>query len=156
MGSFDAEEGSPRSRPTPRRIAFVVLVYAVAIGFGVALFSGHFPGLPGQFNSYIRIGGHEYNYDVYEIPFPVLGQNSTSPSPTTYLNVTFWLWVTGWYTPQTSYVHGNGTEANGTSYSFVLGELTSNESRVSLFVSPDSEFAVSWSGGFFMLLLVEI
>ncbi|MCI4339099.1 MAG: hypothetical protein L3J68_02040 [Thermoplasmata archaeon] len=147
-----------RSTPPPnrRKIIGVVAVYAVALTFGAALFSGSIPGLGGHITSNVVIAGHDYYSESYSIPFPQLGNNSTSPAPVAFHNITFWLWETGWYSQYGSYVHGNGTEPGGTSYSFVLGGLASNVSRAVLYISPDDRFAVAWSGEFFLQLMVEI
>ncbi len=131
-------------------------LFAAALVFGAALFSGSIPGLGGHFTSNVKLDGHEYYSEQYELPFPQIGNNSTSPAPVLFHNVTFWVWVTGWSSPQGSYVHGNGTEANGTAYPFLLGGLASNVSRVTVYVSPDGRFATAWSGEFFLELLVEI
>ncbi len=134
----------------------IVAVYAAAIGFGVALFSGSIPGLGGHFSTNVVLDGHEYYSDSYWIPGPVWGENSTSPAPVPFHNVTFWIWVTDWGSPYGSYVHGNVTESNGTSYAFILGGLPSSPSRTTLYVAPDGHFAAAWSGEFILQLLVEI
>ena len=157
MNFFDSPPLRPSGPPPSRRkMVTVIVVYVVALLFGAALFSGSIPGLGGHITSNVRIDGHEYYSESYQIPFPQWGNNSTSPSPVAFHNVTFWLWVTGWYSQWGSYVHGNGTELNGTSYPFVLGGLASNVSRAQLYVAPDATFAVAWSGEFFLQLMVEI
>jgi hypothetical protein len=122
----------------------------------VLLFTGNFPGLPGQFTTDVQLDGHEYYSDSYEIPSPAIGNNTTSPSAVAFHNVTFWLWMTGWHSALGSYVHGNGTEANGTLYSFLLGGSSRNAMQTAVYISPDAKFAAAWSGGFFLELLVEV
>jgi hypothetical protein len=134
----------------------VIAVYAVAIAFGVALFSGSIPGLPGHITSNVKLDGHEYYSELYWIGFPQAANNSTTPAPVHFHNVTFWVWLTGWDSPQGAYVHGNGTETNGTSFPFVLGGMLSNVSRATLYVSPDARFAAAWSGMFYLELMVEV
>lgn len=146
----------PRPLPSPRRALTIVAVYALAIGFGVALFTGNIPGLGGHITTNVKLYGHEYSTDEYYLPAPQPGNTSTSPTAVPFHNVTFWIWVTGWDSPFGTYVHINGTESNGSSYAFVLGGLNSNQSRVTLYVSPDAMFAAAWSGEFFVELLVEI
>lgn len=131
-------------------------IYAVVLAFGATLFTGNFPGLPGHYTSNVEVNGHPYYLDLYEIPFPQFGNNSTPPADVLFHNVTFWIWVTGWYSAEGGYVHGNGTEANGTTYPFLLGGLLSDPDRATLFVSPDTEFAVGWSGELFLELLVKV
>ena len=150
------------SRPSPplnrRRAAGIVAAYAVAIAFGLLLFTGNFPGLPGHFSTETELEGHEYYTDWYPIPSPAFGSNSTPPTAVVFHNLTFWVWTTGWDSPQGSYVRGNGTEPNGTAYPFVLGGLPNNANHETLYVSPDSEFAASWIGSAqsFLELLVEV
>jgi hypothetical protein len=133
-----------------------VAVYAVALGFGAALFSGSIPGLGGHISPNAEIDGKWYYSESYALPLPQLGNNSTVPVLVLFHNVTFWIWVSDYFSPYGTYVHGNGTELNGTSYPFVLGGLASNASRATVFVSPDAKFAVAWSGELFLQLMVEI
>jgi hypothetical protein len=156
MSLSAAPPSRPAARPNTRKIVGVIAVYAVALAFGAALFSGSIPGLGGHVSSNAQIEGHEYYQESYAVPVPVLGSNSTAPAAVVYHNVTFWLWVTGWDSAWGTYVHGNGTEPGGASYPFVLGGLASNASRAVLFLSPDAKFAVAWSGEFFLQLMVEI
>jgi len=156
MGLF--EPLPPGSSPpwSRKKIVTVVAVYAVAIGFGVSLFTGSIPGLGGNLDAHVMLDGHAYYSDFYWLGFPSIGNNSTPPASLVFHNVTFWIWLTGWGLPQGSLVHGNGTELNGTSYSFQLGGLPSNPSRTDLFVSPDAKFATAWSGQLFLEVLVEV
>jgi hypothetical protein len=146
----------PPSARRKRKFLASLAVYAVALAFGLALFSGSLPGLPGHFTTNVRLNGHEYYTDGYFLPFPQLGNNSTPPVSVLFQNVTFWIWTTGWYDPHGSYVHGNGTELNRTTFSFLLGGQANNASRPMLFLAPDGRFGAAWSGGFFLELLVEI
>jgi hypothetical protein len=148
--------GIPRPPPKPRRVAMVVAVYALAIGFGVALYTGSLPGLGGQFSTYTKYDGHEYYTDYVSVPEPSFGQNSTAPASLAFENVTFWYWVTGWGVWADTLVHGNGTEANGTTYAFALGNPSMNESHTTTFFSPDGHFGAWWDGGWALLLYVEI
>jgi hypothetical protein len=154
--NFDDSAPLPPPAPlTSTRVAAIVAVYVVAIGFGIALFTGNIPGLSGHYSSEVELNGHEYYFLPYLIPLPQLGNNSTSPNEIAFQGVTFWTWLTGWGSSQGGYVHGNGTEANGTSYPFVLGGLLSSPDRTTLYISPDSKFAVGWSGEFVLELMVE-
>jgi hypothetical protein len=146
----------PRPLPKPRRTLAIVAVYALAIGFGVALFSGHLPGFEGQITSNVNANGHTYAAESYYIPTPVWGENSTSPSEVVFHSLSFWIWVTNWGSPVGSYVHVNATETNGTSYALVLGGLLSSPNRTSVAFSPDQQFGAEWSGELFMQLLVEL
>lgn len=152
--------GAPRPDPAwwsgrRKRIGSIV-AFAVALGFGVALFSGHFPGLPGQIPSDETLDGHDYLADTYYLGIPPLGSNRTAPTSVGFDNVTFWVWSTGWYTWNGTWLHGNGTESNGTTYSFLLGGTPSNPARPTSFIAPGGGFAVTWAGGLFAQLLVEV
>ncbi len=155
---MDGSLGPPRplSRKERRKLLQAGLVYAVAIGFGIALFAGAVPGVPAPATVYVTVAGHSYFSYGYFLPLPQLGRNSTPPASVEFHNVTFWVWTSGWYDPRGSYVSGNGTEPNGTTYSFVLGGSPTNASRVTTFVAPGGEFAAGWTGGYFLDLLVEV
>jgi len=146
----------PRPQPKRLRVGATVAVYEVAIGFGIALFSGHIPGLGGHFTPNVILYGHEYFSEEYLLPVPPFGNNATPPASVSFHNVTFWLWITNWGSAYGTHVHGNGTEANGTSYSFVLAGLKTNQSSGMLYVSPDARFAAEWGGELFLQLLVEV
>lgn len=152
--------GVPRPDPVwwrgRRKAVGSVVAFALAIGFGVALFSGHFPGLPGQIPTGVTLDGHQYSADTYYLGIPAIGSNRTLPSSVAVGNITFWVWTTGWYTWNGTWLHGNGTEPNGTTYSFVLGGTPSNPGRPTTFIAPGAAFAVTWGGGLFAQLLVEI
>lgn len=133
-----------------------VAAFAVAIAFGVVLFSGNFPGLGGHISSNVKLNGREYYSDLYFLPFPPLGNNTTSPTTVEFHDVSFQFWLSGWGSLAGSYVHGTGTEPNGTSYPFLLGGMASSANRTALYVSPDDEFAAAWSGEFTLQLMVEV
>jgi hypothetical protein len=155
--NFSDSAPLPPSQPlTRRRVVSIVAVYAVCLAFGALLFSGNFPGIPGHFTSNVEINGREYYSTWYPLPFPTLGSNSTPPATVTFQNVTFWLWETGWGNPQGAFVHGNGTDLNGSSYSFLLGGPALNANRTTLFVSPDGTFGAYWNGQLFVELLVLV
>ena len=155
MGFFDRLPRTSAPPPSRRREAATIAVFAAAIAFGVALFSGSLPGLGmGVGPSTATLNGRQYYSEVYSLPFPDLGNNSTPPASVLFHNVTFWTWQTGWGSPLGRFVHGNGTEANGSSYAFLLGGMLSDANRTYLYVSPDGEFAVSWGGEYSLDLLV--
>jgi hypothetical protein len=135
-------------------VVAIVAVYALAIGFGVALFTGSIPGLGGHYSDITEIGGRPYYTDTVYLPEPTFGSNSTAPSPATFEGVTFWLWVTGWGMWTQTLVHGNGTAANGTTYAFLLGDPTFNSSHSTSFLAPGGEFGVWWDGNWFVDLYV--
>jgi hypothetical protein len=142
--------------PSTRRLVGIAAVYALAIGFGVALFSGNIPGLPAHVSSFVTLNGHDYYPDEYDIPSPPLGSNISAPLPVSFHNVTFWVWVTNWGAPTGGYVHVNGTEANGSAYSCALHAEQLEQPGTTLYVSPDSRFAAAWNGGWFLELMVEV
>ena len=152
-----APDPAPRPPPTSRRVLVAGgAVFAVALAFGAALFSGSIPGLGGPPSSDVQIGGHAYYSEFFDAPFPPWGNNTSAPSSVDFHNVTFWLWVTGWYRPDGTLVHGNGTELDGTTYSFVLGGVSDNGTRSELYLAPDERFAVGWSGEYFVQLEVQL
>lgn len=132
---------------TQVRVLFVGL--AVLMVFGALLFGGLIPGLKPNYTppATVTVDGEPYFYTSIPLNFPAILSNHTSPQSYTFHNVSFQLWVTNWYGPSGGLVHGNGTEPNGSVYSFVLGESSSPSVNASLYVSPDRLFAVSWSGG---------
>jgi hypothetical protein len=146
--------GIPRRPPNLRRGAAIVAVYALAIAFGVAIFSGHFPGV-GPVSPYATIDGRPYYVDYLAISQPKFGENATAPTNFTFHNVTFWTWVTGWGVWAQTVVHGNGTEPNGNYSAFALGGVAANASDGRWFVAPDADFAVGWTGGWFLQVYVE-
>jgi len=154
---MDGTRGPPRRLSTREKwkAVGVVALFAVAISFGIALFSGSIPGLPASHSSTVTFDGRSYYYYGYFLPFPQLGTNSTPPASVVFHNVTFWVWITDWLGPHGTYVHGNGTEPNGTTYAFLLGESPTNGTRTMSFVAPDGSFATVWGGGYMLELLVE-
>jgi hypothetical protein len=149
-----------RDYPMTRRGVVILVVGLIVMAvLGAALFGGYLPGLHPTFTlpSTRVIGGHTYN--VLETPLRTpFGANSTGPWNVTFENVSFYLWLSNWYSATGGIVHGNGTEANGTTYWFVLGNLLPNGTRTMLYVSPDLAFGVYWLGGiiggFYVQLLV--
>jgi len=134
----------------------IAAVYALAIGFGIALFSGSIPGLGGHVTDTVALDGHQYATYEYYIPPPIWGNNSTSPSSVLFDGITFWVWVTAWNPPFSGFLHGNGTEANGTAQPFVLGWAEGSANRSTLYLSPDDRFGAAWNGQSFLMLLVEL
>lgn len=132
---------------TQAKILVVGLV--VMAVFGAALFGGAIPGLKPNYTepSTILVEGEPYYFTSVSLTPPGLLSNHTLPQPYTFHNVTFELWVTNWGSLRGGLVHGNGTEANGTSYPFLLGESVSPPVNTTLFVSPDRLFGAYWPGG---------
>lgn len=147
----------PMTRTQRRALLIGFVVWAVAGGL---LFGGFLPGFKPSLatTGIVTIGGHPYHFEFSQVRAPSFA-NYTAPWNVTFFNVTFWLWLSNWYSVTGGVLHGNGTEANGTSYPFVLGTPLPNGTRPTLFVSPDSDFAVDWSGagfsGIFARLYVE-
>jgi hypothetical protein len=148
----------PKPLPSRRRVVTIVAVYSLAIGFGVALFSGSIPGLGGHFPTTVSLYGHEYYPEWYSLPTPAFGSNSTAATSTAFHNVTFAIWVTNWGNLQmgSAFVHTRAVEANGTNLSFVLGGWGSDDFRGDVYVSPDRTVAAEWPGGYFLELLVAV
>lgn len=142
--------GMDRDFPMTATQAKVLLVGLVVMGgFGIALFSGAIPGLKPNYaaSNIVVLNGTRYDTTTVSLPSPFFPQNQTLPQSFPFHNVTFELWLTNWWKLSGGQVHGNGTEENGTVYSFVLGESTSPPADTRLFVSPDRAFAVYWEGG---------
>ncbi|HEY1198941.1 MAG TPA: hypothetical protein VGG32_09520 [Thermoplasmata archaeon] len=128
----------------------VLLVGLLVMGaFGAALFGGTIPGLKPNYSqpNFLVVGGEPYYFTTLSLAMPNLFLNYTLPQSFTFHNVTFALWVSGWGLFSGGLVHGNGTEADGTVYAFVLGESTTPPVNTTLFLSPDRLFAVYWLGG---------
>jgi hypothetical protein len=132
--------------PLQRRILVIGLI--VMATFGIALFGGLIPGLrPNYAASDVgEMGGHSYYVGSTPLRVPMSG-NSTPPWNVSFHNVTFVLWLTNWNSFRGGEVHGNGTEQNGTRYTFVLGEILPNGSRTQFFLSTDRVFGAYWAGG---------
>lgn len=143
--------------PTSRREAVItVAALVIAASFGLALFGGWIPGLKPNYTvpSTVTVEGHAYYWTDYSLTFPPPLLNYTVPSSMTFHNVTFQVWVTGWYQPVSGYVRGNATEPNATTFSFVLGGPADVPGRQTLFLSPDHELGAAWNGQAFVELLV--
>lgn len=144
--SFDHDY--PMTRTQVRVLVVGLLVMAV---FGAALFGGAIPGLTPNYAppSFLELDGQPYYYTTVTVaPLLPLG-TSTPPAYFPFHNVTFAIWISDWYSLTGGMVNGNGTELNGTVYSFALGVSVHPPSNVTLFVSPDHVFAVYWGGGVF-------
>lgn len=135
---------------TPVQKRVLAIGFGVWLVIGVALFGGFLPGLkPSLSNTGIAtIDGHPYHVIYSTVHGPLLG-NHSAPWNVSFYNVSFTLWTTNWYSTSGGVLHGVGTEPNGTSYPFELGELATNGSRSTFFLAPDGEFAVGWAGGWF-------
>lgn len=149
--------------PISRRQAQITVVGLVVMAVsGILLFGGFLPGLHPDFSApaIVTLDGHSYYIEptVLQVPLPV--GTSSGPWNVTFHNVTFTLWLTGWYSGPGGIVHGIGTEPNGTAYPFSLGGYAANGTRANLFLSPDSAFGCAWTGGPFggvtAQLLVEV
>ena len=139
-----------RDFPITRTQAKVLVIGLFVMGaFGAALFGGAIPGLRPNYSapSVIVVDGQPYYYTVVTVPTPGLFSNHSSPEAFAFHNITFHLWVTNWGSVTGGLVRGNGTETNGTVYSFVLGESVTPAVNATLFLSPDRLFGVYWSGG---------
>jgi hypothetical protein len=142
--------GMDQDFPISATQAKVLLVGLLVMGaFGAALFGGAIPGLKPNYSApnYLVVDGEPYYYTAVALPTPSLFSNQTDPHSFAFHNVTFVLWVSNWNWFTGGLVHGNGTEANGTVYSFVLGESVAPPVNATLFLSPDRLFAVYWPGG---------
>ena len=118
-------------------------------GFGVALFGGAIPGLKPNYvaPAVVTVEGQSYFDTTVTLSNPLYPLNHSAPQSVVFHNVSFRLWVTNWYAFTGGLVRGNGTEANGTFYSFVLGESWSPPVNSTLYLSPDRLFGAAWSGG---------
>jgi len=141
--------------PPSRRAAFATVI-AVSVGFAfiVLLFGGFIPGLKPNFtpSATTTVDGQPYYWTDYLIPGPDPPANTTTPSNVTFHNVSFSIWVTNWFSLTGGHVHGNGTEANGTAFSFVLEGFPV---ATTLYLTPDGSAGASWSGQSFVELLVR-
>jgi len=131
-----------------RQAAILIAGLVVMAGFGIALFGGAIPGLKPDYGgpNILILDGERYYFTTVFLSVGFLA-NSSQPESFPFENVTFSLWTTQWNSFQGGLVHGNGTEANGTVYPFVLGSSSHPLVNTTLYVSPDREFAVYWPGG---------
>jgi hypothetical protein len=143
---------------TRTQVKVLVVGLVVMGGIGVALFGGAIPGLKPNFSqlNVVTVDGVQYDFALVYLSYPNLASSTSSPEAFVYGNVTFELWVTNWNGPSGGLVHGNGTEKNGTVYSFVLGEPLNSSVTSTLFISPDREFGAYWAGGPFGGPLVHL
>jgi hypothetical protein len=134
---------------TRTQVKVLIVGLLVMGGFGFALFGGAIPGLKPNYSmpSVITLDGEPYYYTTVTLNWPGLLSNYTEPQSFVFHNVSFWLWITNWGSPSGALVHGNGTEPNGTVFSFVLGESFLPAVNNTLFIAPDHAFAVSYGGG---------
>jgi hypothetical protein len=142
--------GIDRDFPMTGTQAKALIVGLLVMGaFGAALFGGAIPGLKPTYSEpkVVVVDGEPYDFTTVSLTTPTLPLDYTSPQSFALHNVTFALWVSNWFSLSGGLVHGNGTEANGTVYSFILGESTSPPVNATLFVSSDRGFAVYWPGG---------
>jgi len=142
--------GLEQDFPLTRTQAKVLVVGLLLMGaFGAALFGGVTPGLRPDYTppAVIVVDGTSYYYAAVLLPTPPLLSNHSAPESFGFHNVTFALWVTNWGSFSGGLVRGNGTEPNGTVYSFVLGESALPPVNSTLFLSPDRLFGVYWPGG---------
>jgi len=147
-------ERTARSVPLRYKVGALGFV-AIAI-FGIALFGGFIPGLRPNYTepSTVDVRGLSYYWANYAFPWPYPPANTTAPSEVEFHNVTFHIWVTNWYSGTGGYVNGNGTERNGSVYTFRLGGSGLSANASTLYVSPDTEFGAAWDGQSFVELLV--
>jgi len=115
---------------------------------GVALFGGFLPGFRPSSSapSTLTIRGQSYYYTDFAPRLPNLLENTSAPAATTFHNVTFVVWFIDWDWVSGARVQGNGTEPNGTEFSFILGSTPAHQSNTTLFLSPDLEFGAYWPG----------
>ncbi len=146
---------------TRRQVTVMVAGLLIMTGIGIALFGGYLPGIHPKFSTVglADLAGHQYHVFQTFLHVP-LWTNYSAPWNVTFDNISFVLWVTNWYSPQGAVVHGMGSEPNGTSYLFAVGNLLPNGTRVTLYLSPDYEFGAYWVGGFaappWVQLLVQV
>jgi len=134
---------------TGTQLKALLIGLVVMGGFGMALFSGVVPGFKPTWASpaVISLDNGSYYHTTFDLTTPLPLANSSSSPPFVFHNVTFNLRVSNWYALTGGLVYGNGTEANGTAYPFVLGESPRPVVHTTLYFSPDGEFGVAWPGG---------
>lgn len=130
-------------------------------GFGVALFGGAIPGLRPNYSApnILVLHGERYYFTTVTLAFPLYPENHTQPASFTFHAVIFTVWLANWYSFNGGIVRGNGTEPNGTVYSFVLGTTTNPPVNSTFYLSPDRLFAVEGGGpvgGVWVHLMVHV
>jgi len=143
---------------TGTQVKVLLVGLLVMGGFGIALFGGAIPGLKPNFatSNVVVYDGERFNYTLALLSQTNPISNTSLPQTYYFDNVTFVLWVTNWNSYWGGLVHGNGTERNGTVYSFVLGLSYNPPVNTTLFISPDREFGAHWPGGFLAGPWVEL
>ena len=138
-----------RDYPMTRRAAIVMVTGLVIMAaIGVALFGGYLTGVKPSFPSTwtTTFDGHPFEATYTTLQLPLFA-NHTAPRNESFQNVTFQLWLTNWYSLLGGVLNGIGTEANGTAYSFALGNPLPNGTHVLVFLAPDYGFGAAWNGG---------
>jgi hypothetical protein len=143
-----------RDYPLHARATLLALVVTAVVG--IVVFGGYLPGLKPNWGTggIVPVDGRTYYYESISVPFPPLGSNTSSPDPFVFHNVTFWIWVTGWYSLAGGQLHGNVSLTNGTEYPFSFQGTPLATGPDELFLAPDGSVGVSWNGGLTALLLV--
>jgi hypothetical protein len=133
---------------SPNQLKALVIGLVAMTGVGVAFFGGYFPGIKPTLSgpSTVDVNGKPYFYTDLALPPPSFLANASSPAMAVFHNVSFALWFVDWDWAGGALVQGNGTEANGTSASFLIGSSPAHPSNESLFLSPDLEFGAYWPG----------
>jgi len=139
------DQDFPMTRTQLRVLAVGLLAMAIV---GVVVFGGFVPGVrPAPTPSTIEVNGQPYYFTVESLAPPALLENVSPPQQFVFHHVTFVLWIVNWYSVTGPELYGNGTELNGTTYSFVLGIPGSTTGGTNQFLSPDLLFGVYWLGG---------
>jgi len=135
----------PMTRTQIRLLLVGLLVMSVV---AAALFGGFIPGFRPNFNppSTVQVDGVTYFDATLTLNPPIFPQNSSPPQELDFHGVVFALWFTHWNWVSQAWVEGNGTEANGTVDSFLLGETTTPPMNTSLYLAPDESFGAFWPG----------
>ncbi|HYA57714.1 MAG TPA: hypothetical protein VEH57_04520 [Thermoplasmata archaeon] len=143
----------PMTRGQQKVLAVGLLVMVL---IGVALFAGLIPGLKPNYNapSVVTYDGREYYYATERVPLPPILSNSSTPERLVFHNVTFWVWVSHWYSLTPGVLEGNVTLTNGSTYSFMLGGPPMLPTWVTSYVSPGHTAVVLWNNGLDFDLLV--
>ena len=133
--------------PTQVKVTLVGLL--VLGGVFAALFGGFIPGLKPNYTppATLQIEGESFYYTTVTLAPPAVLQNHTVPQTYWFHNVSYTLWVTNWGGFSGGIVRGNGTETNGTLFSFALGQSASPPVNATVYVTPDHAVGVYWPGG---------